>query len=126
MVRHSPRGPEYRPLTERERAVLDGLLQFDHPGVESLREHATTAQVRRSCTCGCPSIGFQRGDAKDSQAFPSVWPASAWSEPLRLEIILFVEDGRLAEMELVTFDGPTPSEWPDAGEFVFDAGTWPT
>ena len=34
----------------------------------------------------------------------------------------FVNNALLAEMELVTYDGETPADWPDVAEFVFDAG----
>jgi hypothetical protein len=111
-------------LNARERAVLDGLLQFDHPGVEALREHAATARVRRSCACGCPSIGFERDDTDAVDERPWLWPASGWRKQGPVEVILFVRDGSLAEMELVTYDGETPGEWPDASEFTFSAGSW--
>lgn len=50
-----------RPLTQRERAVLDALLAVDFPGVETLRHQATKAVVVDTCGCGCPSIDFQHG-----------------------------------------------------------------
>ena len=50
-----------RPLTQRERAVLDALLAVDFPDVEILRRQATEAVVIDTCGCGCPSIDFQHG-----------------------------------------------------------------
>jgi hypothetical protein len=47
-----------RPLTERERAVLDHLLSVEFPGVEDLRAQAVNAMVVDVCACGCPSIDF--------------------------------------------------------------------
>jgi hypothetical protein len=117
----------FEPLTDRQRALLDGLLQFDHPGVEDLRRQAASARVKSSCTCGCPSIGFGIDPQVSQEQFPSVWPASGWRDEGPLEVILFVNNGQLVDMELTTFDGETPREWPDAAEFVFKAGgTRPT
>jgi hypothetical protein len=50
-----------RPLTARERAVLDSLLAVDFNGVEELRTQAARAEVRGGCQCGCPSINFFEG-----------------------------------------------------------------
>jgi hypothetical protein len=47
-----------RPLTDRERHVLDALLAVDFDGVEHLRQEARDAVVVRGCDCGCPSIDF--------------------------------------------------------------------
>jgi hypothetical protein len=115
----------FEPLTDRQRAVLDALLQFDHPGVEDLRRQAASARVRPSCACGCPSIGFEVDPQVPQTQFASIWPFYGWREEGPLEVILFVNNGRLVDMELVTFDGETPSEWPDAAEFVFSAGGKP-
>ena len=50
-----------RPLTRRERAVLEALLAVDFENVEALRRQAADVLVVGSCGCGCPSIDFQRG-----------------------------------------------------------------
>jgi len=48
-----------RPLTERERAVLEALLGVEFPGVEPLRRQAEAVVVVGTCGCGCPSIDFR-------------------------------------------------------------------
>jgi hypothetical protein len=50
-----------RPLTERERAVLEALLAVDLRGVETLRRQASEVIVIGTCGCGCPSIDFHQG-----------------------------------------------------------------
>ncbi|GGN98360.1 hypothetical protein GCM10010112_91310 [Actinoplanes lobatus] len=50
-----------RPLTQRERAVLEALLAVDFPDVETLRRQAAEVVVVDTCGCGCPSIDFQHG-----------------------------------------------------------------
>lgn len=52
---------EPRPLTSRERAVLDLLLAADFPAAEALRAQAKTVEVVDTCGCGCPSIDFVTG-----------------------------------------------------------------
>jgi hypothetical protein len=47
-----------RPLSDRERSVLDALLGADFPGVEALRDQARSVQVEGRCDCGCPTIRF--------------------------------------------------------------------
>lgn len=54
-------GMDARPLTQRERAVLEALLAVDFEGVETLRGQAAQAVVVGTCSCGCPSIDFQHG-----------------------------------------------------------------
>ncbi|WP_433131253.1 hypothetical protein ACQPWW_09850 [Micromonospora sp. CA-240977] len=54
-------GVEARPLTRRERAVLEALLAVDVEGVGNLRRQSAEALVVGTCGCGCPSIDFQQG-----------------------------------------------------------------
>ncbi|HEX8863716.1 MAG TPA: hypothetical protein VGC06_32360 [Actinomycetes bacterium] len=50
-----------RPLTRREQEVLEALLSVDFPGVDNLRRQANEVLVVGECSCGCPSVDFQRG-----------------------------------------------------------------
>lgn len=52
---------EPRPLTQRERAVLEALLAPYFPGVEPLRSQSADVRVVSVCGCGCPSIDFAQG-----------------------------------------------------------------
>jgi len=54
-------GMDARPLTPRERAVLDALLAIDLHDADSLRRQAADAVVAGTCGCGCPSIDFEHG-----------------------------------------------------------------
>jgi hypothetical protein len=47
-----------RPLTERERGVLDALLSAEFVGAEDFRRQSMAARVVGRCGCGCPSIDF--------------------------------------------------------------------
>jgi hypothetical protein len=48
-----------RPLTARERKVLDFLVSIDGPAAEALRAQAATASVTGECQCGCGAIDLQ-------------------------------------------------------------------
>ena len=45
-----------RPLTDREREVLNALLAVNFPGAPAMRAQATLVRVVGGCGCGCPSI----------------------------------------------------------------------
>src|SRR5436189_6350605 len=47
-----------RPLTDRERAVLDVLLAADFEGADTFRLQVSNIRVVGKCRCGCPSIDF--------------------------------------------------------------------
>ena len=51
-------GMDPRPLTPRERAVLDTLLGSTDG---ALRSQAADVRVVGTCGCGCPSIDFEPG-----------------------------------------------------------------
>lgn len=48
-----------RPLTTRERAVLDALLSAAVDDAGALRAQAARAVVVAACPCGCPSVDFE-------------------------------------------------------------------
>lgn len=50
-----------RPLTERERSVLELLLGVEFDGVQEMRRQAAGVMVVGGCPCGCPSIDFVKG-----------------------------------------------------------------
>ena len=108
-----------RPLSTTERSVLDALLAESFPGVQELRMQVEHATVVARCDCGCPTVDL---------TVPPEIPPSPVRTPNRLapvegrvrplaeepvaDIILFVDDGQLRRLELVSYDDPAPSEWP--------------
>lgn len=110
---------EPRSLSEAERLVLDALLAADFPGAAELRAQLARVQVVGKCDCGCPTVDL---------AVPPDVPVSPVKTRARLvpvegrvsplageppgDIILFVDDGRLSYLEYVSYDDPSPAEWP--------------
>ena len=110
---------EPRPLSKPERLILEALLTLDFPGVAELRAQISRVQVVGACDCGCPTIDLEV--PMDVAASPvetraRLAPVEGRVIPLAAEppgeIILFVDGGRLSCLEYVSYDDPSPSEWP--------------
>ena len=92
--------------------------------MEALRAQAETARVIRECECGCATI--------DMTTDPALPPAEGVTEPNAveapgrggeaLELILFVRDGRLSSLEIVSYDVATLEVFPPPSEFGLPRG----
>ncbi len=103
-----------RPMTEREAEVLALMLAGDDPALEPLRAQAAVALVSSGCGCGCATIDFDLDGQGAlpaspvsrfqlhacSRESPGVAGADPWG------VILFVDEGRLASLELVWYERP--------------------
>jgi hypothetical protein len=109
---------EPRRLSDAERRILAALLGPEFDGVRALREQAEAAEVVGRCDCGCPTVELRTGGppavALHQRRLSPVEGriASANDEPPG-EILLFLEDGRLASMEFVYYTSVPPDVWPD-------------
>ena len=113
---------ENRPLSERERKVLDFMLGVDDLRLEPLRTQASTASVSGHCGCGCATIGLA---VDRTQARPAHGLGYAAVDARRrgangtadyCELILFVRNGLLSSLELVWYERPIP-EFPSEEDF---------
>ena len=96
-----------RPLTPREREILDHLLSVEAPGVGELRQQAETA-LATPWDCGCASIDLtvDRHAAPQSsiQARAAIEAASNERAEPFLELLLWVDDeGWLSAIEVVDY-----------------------
>ena len=104
--------PTRRPLTRTERSLLEALLDHDFDGVAELRAQVEHATASSGCECGCGLIDLQ---------VPDHLPVSSAAGPVPLEgtvldargeaiggVLLFVEHGRLAGLEIYSDDEPLP------------------
>jgi hypothetical protein len=108
-----------RPLSHREREVLDFLLSVRDPRAEALREQAGTAQVVGQCACGCATIDLE---VDRTTAAPSLWLSSLAIEATNglnppYELLLFLESGWLSSIEIVYYDGIPPPVFPPPATF---------
>jgi len=111
---------EYRPLTEREREILQHLLSVDVDGVEELREQVPHVLGAR-WSCGCASFNLVVDEAKAprSTITNSLLAGAASRERGRpdqyYELLLWVNDGWLSGVEFVDYEGhgeESPQELP--------------
>lgn len=109
-----------RPLTPREREVLDHLLTADFPGVPELREQSNHVEVEREWD-DCPSIDLVVDKTKASAAsLSNRMPVEAWSrrstdDSQFIQVMLFADKGWLSALELVHFEY-IPDEFPPVDE----------
>jgi hypothetical protein len=98
-----------RSLTPDERGALDLLLGVEFDGVDELRaQSATVLSSGPSCSCGCGSIAL----VVEPTAPPSTASSPIPHELTVIEvdgspvggILLFLENGKLAELEHYYFD----------------------
>jgi hypothetical protein len=108
----------WRALTENERALLDALLSNDFPGVEPLRVQAHDVLAAPGCRCGCGTIDLcPQGTSPPGSAAAS--PVPAEGRVLGADgvdaggLLLFLSDGRLASLEVYSYDDPLPLPRPD-------------
>lgn len=102
-----------RPLTERERAVLDALLDGCTNDVANLRLQVPTLSVGDPCRCGCPSADFE------GPSGPLTVHVDARIEGSIDTVFLYSVEGRLGGIEYVTNADRPPNELPDPTRLRF-------
>ena len=101
------------PLSNDERALLDGFLSHDFMGVLELREQAKHVTAKRGCQCGCGTIEFvpDGTNVPLSEAANPV-PVDATVRDTNGDevggMILFVRDGMLQSLEIYSHRDPLP------------------
>jgi hypothetical protein len=87
-------------LTEREAEILDYLLAA-LPDSEQLREQAATARLLHTCSCGCATVALVTDPAvAAAHDLPIAAVRSAGADPQAPELVLRIEHGRLASIEI--------------------------
>lgn len=106
-----------RPLTLREREVLDALLAVEFDGVADLRAQARAATVVGTCSCGCPSIDFFKRPGAGMQIH-----VNAKIRGTNDGLFLYTVGSRLGGIEYVgVSDAGDPSELPDPALLAIEA-----
>lgn len=114
-----------RPLTIKEREVLDFLLSVEQAGIEALRAQADYVTVIGRCECGCASVDFEVDrSGVPASPLPVRRPAIDAESKNRegsvgiYDLMLWADDGWLGGIELVTYgEEPPPTEFPDVALF---------
>lgn len=111
-----------RPLSSRERAFLDALVEPEFPGAVELRRQAAAVEVSGGCACGCASVDF---------VLPAVRPGmriitEAIHRDGTGEVILFTRHAHtgqevLAGIECFWYEGDSMTQLPPPSEFEIRA-----
>jgi hypothetical protein len=110
-----------RPLTEREKAVLQFLLSPQFPGVDDLRDQAM--DVLAEDELSDPSISLVSNKLRAKQAVGVLAnPVRALTthslqDPQIVQLFLFVRDGWLDMIDLTWYGDEMPTELPDPSSF---------
>jgi hypothetical protein len=97
-----------RPLTAGEAEIIQTLLQYeDFSGRDELLDQVSTAQVIGRCGCGCATVELEDGPTPASDSIPQPIPTEATILDESGDgiggMLLFVNDGRLSELEVYSF-----------------------
>jgi hypothetical protein len=110
-----------RPLTEREREVLEFLVSIDSPAAVALRTQVSAARVTGECECGCGAIALE---VDQEQARPAVarFPITTSNDPEDPEetlwLILWDEGGWISYVEIAWISAEAPRGLPSTEGFV--------
>ncbi len=126
---------DYRPLTARQREILDFLLSLELPGVEELRQQAKFT-LAKPWDCGCASIDLVVDQEHASRSSITSRPAietqsKERDDPERIfDLLLWVDDGWLSGIELVEYGferhEDAPNVFPPPADFEPPSRTAPT
>ena len=112
MAEEDPPRQDVRALTGNERALLDAILLQEFDGVKALRVQVGQAMASPGCTCGCGTIDLHVPHAAPKSSAHSPLPVEgevlgAGGEPIG-GLLVFLDDGRLAGLEVYSYGDPLP------------------
>jgi hypothetical protein len=98
--------PQNRPLTAKERDLIEWLLRHGNPGSDEWLSQLDTLTVTWRCSCGCPTIYFDLR-ATPVGCEPEIILADflATVEGDAVGVILFRTGGRLSSLEVYSLGG---------------------
>ena len=106
---------ERRPINEHEAALVAALLAPTQDGFEELRMQIPNATVIPGCKCGCGTIDFIFDDLSEDMPRSTAASPTAWSPDIVDDegnvigsLILFLRDGLLQSLEVVSYLDPLP------------------
>jgi len=97
---------EHRPITVKERALIDWLLRHGNPGSEEFIGQLDSLVVVWKCSCGCPTVNFAReGKPVPHEAEHILADYLATVDGEDVGVILFQRGGRLSSLEVYSQAG---------------------
>lgn len=100
----------HRPITVKERALIDWLLRHGNPGSEQFLEQLDSLVVVWKCSCGCPTVDFaDEGRPVPHEAKHIIADYLATVDGEDVGIMLFQRGGRLSSLEVYSQAGSDKS-----------------
>ncbi|HUO16433.1 MAG TPA: hypothetical protein VMX38_15715 [Verrucomicrobiae bacterium] len=97
---------QHRPITVKERALIEWLLRHGNPSSEQFLEQLDSLVVVWKCSCGCPTVNFAReGKSAPHEAEHILADYLATVDGEDVGIILFQRGGRLSSLEVYSQAG---------------------
>ena len=103
-----------RRLASEERALLEFLLSAEFFGREELRAQLPRVEVTGTCECGCGTVDLTvKGQAARAICRE---PIPVEARGAGLDVLLFVRDGLLSSLEIVSYGDARPLPYPRPGD----------
>ena len=97
---------QHRPITVKERSLIDWLLRHGNPSSKQFLEQLDSLVVVWKCSCGCPTVNFAReGKPVPHEAEHILADYLATVDGEDVGIILFQKEGRLSSLEVYSQAG---------------------
>lgn len=98
--------PENRPVTPKERSLVEWLLRHGKPGSKQFLKQVDALVVVSKCSCGCPTVYFaQEGESIAQNAAHVLADYLATVDGQEVGVILFQRGGRLSSLEVYSLAG---------------------
>lgn len=95
-----------RPITAKERILIEWLLRHGSPGSEQFLQQLDSLFVVSKCICGCPTVNFAReGESVPHETEHILADYLATVDGGDVGIILFQRGGRLSSLEVYSQAG---------------------
>jgi hypothetical protein len=99
-----------RPLSKNERELLDFMFTADFLGRDELKAQASCVEVCWECDCGCGTVEFELKESRIRAAAHEPIPVEGYGKGV--DVLLFVRQGLLSSLEIVTHGDARPLAYP--------------
>jgi hypothetical protein len=99
-----------RPLSEKERELLDFMFTADFPGRDELRTQTSRVKVCWECDGGCGTVEFELKEPCIRAAAHEPIPVEGYGKGV--DVLLFVRQGLLSSLEIVDHRDARPLTYP--------------
>jgi hypothetical protein len=103
---------QWRPLTAEERSVIARILEKEFRGRDALRAQLDHTRARPIDDTGSIELDVAGGERSEMSGLVPVYARFPDADGFEIEIQLFVQDGKLKELQVSKEDGSTVIHFP--------------